>query len=154
MDFRLKNISDIEGTHWIEFNISGTSDNYKHWESDSKFLDEYVYNLFTDIFERHTLKFNYYSNTMYDISQLTQIKKDIINRIHEFSSGETLDDLICLSKKTANALNLSDPLNNCFENSDRNLKKLQDGIVRLCQEMVAFFQFCIDQNRTLWILGL
>lgn len=44
MDFELKNKSNIKGTCWIEFNISGTIVQFENWSKSSVYLEEYAYN--------------------------------------------------------------------------------------------------------------
>lgn len=77
MDFKLKDKSDIEGTCWIEFNISGTAKKYDYWAETSKYLDEFEYNLFTDIFERHAENFDYYGATKLDVVKQNSIISEI-----------------------------------------------------------------------------
>ena len=70
MDITLKNKNEIAGTYWIEFNVSGTRDNYTHWADNSKYLHEFAFNFYTDIFEKNEENFNYFGNTKFDKEQL------------------------------------------------------------------------------------
>src|ERR1044071_8641278 len=124
MDFSLKNKSDISGTHWIEFNVSGTATNYTHWADNSKYLDEYVYNFYTDIFEKATSDFNYYGDTKFDKEQLIKLRHEIENRVNILDDLHSLPDIIEFSKKTSYALNLTQDIEEMYHKQNGQQNKL------------------------------
>ena len=76
----LKNESDISGSNWIELNISGTESSYNHWSEDSKYIDEFAYTFYIDIFKKNSDNFDYYGDTRSGIEQIIQVKRDSDNR--------------------------------------------------------------------------
>ncbi|MCD4674884.1 MAG: hypothetical protein K8S18_02675 [Desulfobacula sp.] len=154
IDFKLKNRQEIEGTCWIEFNISGSADKYNHHAENSKYLDENAYNLFTDIFEKYASKFNYYGPTRFTIGQLEKIKKEIEKRANDLSLLTNLEDLIEFSDKTANSINLSNELRENYDQLNCQKDKIINDIKELCKDILEFLDKCIAEKQTLWILGL
>ena len=154
MDSTLKNKSDIAGTHWIEFNVSGTASNYKHWADNSKYLDEYAYNFYSDIFEKIADRFNYYGNTKFDKEQLGRLKQEIEKRIKIVDNLHTLQDIIEFSKKTSHALNLTQKIEETYNKQNGQRNKLSNDIKKLGHDLINLFDNCIQQDKTLWVLGL
>ena len=96
MEIILKNKQDIEGSNWIEFNISGTYDKYENWAEDSKYLDEESYESFYDIFEKHSPDFDYYGATSFNTLQLKNIKHDIATKSSEAAKERNFQDITTL----------------------------------------------------------
>ena len=154
MDISLKNKSDISGTHWIEFNVSGTMTDYKHWADNSKYLDEYAYNFYTDIFEKVTSNFNYYGDTKFNKEQLMKLKQEIERRVKTFDNLHSLPDIIEFSKKTSYALNLTQDIEETYYKQNGQQNKLTDDLKKLGNDLSHLFDTCIKQDKTLWVLGL
>lgn len=154
MNLELKSKNDISGTCWIEFNRSGTVDKFTNWDNDSKYLDEFAYNLFTDLFENNTDDFNYYGPSYFTSGQLTKIKRDFEKRINDYINLTSLTDLIEFSKKASNSLNLDHDLQEAYEQRNRQINKLTEDIHSLGKSLIAFFDKCILEQKSLWILGL
>lgn len=124
MDFSLKHKAEIEGSGWIEFNISGTEDSYNHWADDSRFLAEDAFQFYIDIFEKCSDRFNYFGDSYFDNVQLTTIKQEIEARTRQQDS---------LPKQ---------------DNSRAN------DIKKLGLELVSLIDDCLEHYKHLWILGL
>jgi len=154
MDFELKNKNEIVGTCWIEFNISGTASKYYHGADNSKYLQEYAYNLFTDIFEQYTDKFNYYGPTQFETEQLVKIKQVLIKRFNEIEELTTVQDLINYSEETINSPNLANELRENYKQLSGQEAKIKSKIQDLAQNLTKLIDKCIMDNNTLWILGL
>ena len=154
MDYTLKNKSDLEGTCWIEFNISGTVDSYEHWADNSKYLEEFAYNFYTDIFEERADNFNYYGDTKFDKEQLARIKLMIDNRIKTLDNLHTLQDIIEFSKKISHTLNLGHDIDATYNKLNGQHNKLVSDIKNLGHELSNLLAYCIKQDKTLWVLGL
>ena len=154
MNITLKNKSDITGTHWIEFNVSGTFKSYKRWADNSKYLDEYAYNFYTDIFEKVSDNFNYYGDTRFNKEQLKIVKQEIKNRIKTVDNLKTLQDIIKFSKKTSHALNLTQEIEEAYGKQNGQQNKLVSDIKKLGLDLSVFFDNCIQHDKPLIILGL
>jgi hypothetical protein len=154
MDISLKNKSDISGTHWIEFNVSGTMTEYKHWADNSKYLDEYAYNFYTDIFEKVTSNFNYYGDTKFNKEQLMKLKQEIERRVKTFDNLQSLPDIIEFSKRTSYALNLTQDIQETYYMQNGQQNKLIGDLKRLGNDLSHLVDICINQDKTLWVLGM
>lgn len=154
MDFTLKNKSELEGTCWVEFNISGTVDSYEHWADNSKYLDEFAYSFYTDIFEEKADNFTYYGDTKFSKEQLVRVKQEIDNRIKTVDNLHTLQDIIEFSKKTSHALNLIPEIEAAYNKLNGHQNKLISDIKKLGRELSNLLDNCISQDKPLWVLGL
>ena len=154
MNFNLKSKSELEGTCWIEFNISGTVDLYEHWADNSKYLDEYAYSFYTDIFEENADNFNYYGATKYEKEQLERLKQAVGDRIKIVERLGTIQDIIEFSKKTSHALNLRQNIEETSGKLDGRQHKIVVDIKKLGNDLSNLLDDCIVQNKPLWVLGL
>ena len=155
MDFKLKNISEIRGTCYIEFNIAGSIDKYAHWQDDSKYLyDEAAYNLFTDIFEQYTDRFNYYGPTMFTTEQVENIRKDVEIRSRQLGTLITLQELIDFSILITDSANPANELEYNYEQLNSQIGELFADIRELGRDMTEFLTRCVEENKILWVLGL
>ncbi len=154
MDINLKNKSDIKGTHWIEFNVSGTLNNYNHWADNSKYLDEYAYNFYTDIFAKVSDNFNYYGDTRFNKEQLKRLQQEIKNRIRIIDNLKTLQDIVEFGNKTSHALNLTQEIEHVYDKQNGQQNKLVSDIKKLGHDLSDLFDNCIQHDKPLIILGL
>ena len=154
MDITLKNKIDITGTHWIEFNVSGTLNNYKHWADNSKYLDEYAYNFYTDIFEKVADNFNYYGDTRFGKEQLKRLKQEIKDRISFVDNLNTLQDIIEFGNKTSHAINLTQEIEEACSKNIGQSNKIVSDIKQLGHDLSDLIDNCIQQDKTLIVLGL
>ena len=154
MDISLKNKSDISGSHWIEFNVSGTTTDYTHWADSSKYLDEYAYNFYTDIFEKASSNFNYYGDTKLDKEELVKLKQEIEHRIKTFDDLHSLPDIIEFSKQTSYALNLTQDIEETYYKQNGEQNKMIVDLKKLGSDLSHLLDTCIKQGKTLWVLGL
>jgi hypothetical protein len=154
MDIILKNKEDIAGTQWIEFNVSDKADGWHHWADNSKYLDEYSYNFFTDIFEKVSINFNYYGETTFKNEQLIDLRQSIENRITTLDEFDTIQDIIELSKRTSFAFDLTEEIEGLSEKQGFNLKNFINEIKSLGRDLVLLVDKCIEKKETLVVLGL
>jgi hypothetical protein len=153
MDIALKNKSDITGTYWIEFNVSRTLNNYKYWADNSKYLCEYAYNFYTDIFEKVADNFNYYGDTGFTKEQLKRLKNEIKNRIKNVDTLNTLQDIIEFGKKTSHALNLTEEIEKEYNKQNNQPNKIISDIKQLGHGLLDLLDNCIQHDKILIVLG-
>jgi hypothetical protein len=154
MDITLKNKEEITGTHWIEFNVTDTLHDLKHWSDDSKYLDECAYNLFTDIFEESAIDFNYYGHTKFDNEQLLTLKRGIDQRISTLDKLKTLQDVIDLSKNTTHALDLTQQIREIGKRHGFQEDKFIHDIKSLGENLSRLIDKCIQRDKALIVVGL
>ncbi len=154
MDIVLNNKKEISGTHWIEFNTTGTLSHYNYYDDNSKYLNEYAYNFFTDIFEKVADTFNYYGETRFDKEKLLKLKQEIKNRIDTIGQLHTLEDIIILAEKTSNSLDLTHFIESTSDKQTSQHYKLVIDLEKLGQDLYEMIDNCIKQDKVLRILGI
>ena len=152
MDFLLKNKKGINGTNMIEFNISGTVNSYNYWADNSKYLDEFAYNFYTDLFEKIAKDFNYYGNTKFEKEQLIILKQEINYRTNTVGNLHSLQELVQFGEKTSHALNLTNNIEEMWNQQNGHI--LLSNLKKLGIDLSDLLDCCIKEDRTLWVLGL
>ena len=120
----LRRKSDITGTHWIEFNISGNLTRYAFWDVHSKYLDESTYGLFVDILESQNSSFEYYGPTLFKYQALSALPDMIRERMEQINRFGNLTELVAFYRSKPGILNLSAYLRNAYEFRKKDMESL------------------------------
>lgn len=138
---------------YVEFNVSGTTGHFKHWDDESLFLDESVFQLFADCFEKSTGKFNYYGPTRYEQDDLHKLLKELNQydrRLQQITSYETLQKVI--SSLFGGTYFLRD-LKESFELST-NWNNVASSLVNVNRTLCDLVYQCIQEGKYLWVIGI
>jgi len=137
--------------NFVEFNFTGDNDGFVRCDSESKYLDTAVFNLFIDCFERTNNLFDYFIPSRYNVRNFLPLIKEL-----ELKKAELF--------KIDNADNLKNYLlNKTFGNQFiQNLKKLDiisdwkeilNKFIKILDDLKLLLQFCLENECTLWIIG-
>jgi hypothetical protein len=149
----IKLLKDIKGGPYVEFNISGGED-YIHWSESSYFLDESIYGMFYECFDRVSHSFNYYGPTMFVGEKLQELKRELeINSLY-LAEIKSLFQLLKYLKRNNSGTNLltemdeeSSDWRNNYQDVINNLRNVNNGLASIIRR-------CISEKRVLWVLGI
>lgn len=99
---QLYDYSEIKGTAFVEFNISGTVDKYKFNQKDSLYMRDNDYEMISKIFEKYSDNFNYFGPTLYEIPAIRNLRKELVEKSDKESSKdrkEVFEELSALMRK-------------------------------------------------------
>lgn len=137
---------------FVEFNITGDSENYNRCDNESLYLNTNIFNIYVGCFERSNHLFDFTVPTMYNsrkfiplINELALNLKDLlsINNIEQFRKylkgvflGDDLIKTIC-------------DFDPDYENNWRtHMRKL----IQINRHIMRLIDTCIEEERTLWII--
>jgi hypothetical protein len=151
----LRNIDQIRGTGWVEFNISGTPEKFDFNQEDSRYLDESGYNLFVDIVEKNSASFNYYGPSLVGLTNLQALKLDLENRRSEMSGIRTIDEFIVFAKYKKFQPDFINEMVEFKNSLDERLDK--ENLIDtnpLMNDINEVVDKCMKEKRVLWVLGI
>lgn len=139
--------------NFVELNVTGTEESYNKIDPESYFLDSVVFNLFAQCFEKANKLYEYYQPTKYNTRFIIPLRNNLLTHITLLEQIRTLaefQDFIggkVLGKEFLLALVQSDKI--WTDHWSQYHKKL----IILSREIMEIVDFCIDEDRILWVIG-
>jgi len=85
-------IFNTDTLNFVELNITGDNNNYRRCDSESKYLDSTVFNIFTSCFENANKLYDYISPTKYNSRKIIPLRNELINSLEDFDSIKSKDE--------------------------------------------------------------
>ena len=146
-------IYDSKNLNFVELNCTGTDRECIKCDSQSKFLDTEVFNLFVDCFEKANNLYEYYEPTKFNSRYIVPLRNRLLTNLTILEKINSLSDF-------------QDNINSKVHGKDflirliRNDKNWTDRwmmyaekLIKINKELIDFVDFCIDEDRILWVIG-
>jgi hypothetical protein len=139
--------------NFVELNITGTEETYNKCDSESRYLDCLVFNLFTECFEKANQLYEYYNATKYNTRFIIPLRNNLqthLARLTQINTPAEFQDFISgkvLGKEFLLALVKSD------KNWTDQWEKYHKKMLIVSQEILNLVDFCVDEDRILWVIG-
>jgi hypothetical protein len=146
-------IYDSKNLNFVELNCTGTEVEYNKCDPESKFLDAYVFNLYVDCFEKANNLYEYYEPTKFNTRYIVPLRNrlltnlTILEKVNSLSEFQDNINSKVHGKEFLRRLIRDDK--NCTDRWMFYLEKL----VNINKELLDFIDFCIDEDRILWVIG-
>ena len=139
--------------NFVELNTTGTEETYNKCDPESRYLDCLVFNLFTECFEKANQLYEYYDATKYNTRFIIPLRNNLMTHLSQLQKIDTLAEFEkyisgkILGREFMTALVKSDK--KWMERWTQYHKKL----VAISKEILDLVDFCIDEDRILWVIG-
>ena len=138
---------------YVEFNVSGTTDHFHHWDDESLFLDETVFQLFADCFDKSADNFNYYGATKYGKDNLRRLFKELNKNDRLLQQITSYDSLQKVISSLFGGIYFLQELNESSDlSSDWN--SIAFSLVSINHTLCDLVSQCIQKEKYLWVLGI
>jgi hypothetical protein len=144
---------DSKQLNFVELNITGTNNQYVKCDPESKFLDSVVFNLFTECFERANSLFEYYGPTKFNSRYIVPLRNRLLTNLTELDQIRSLADLQDHINKKVLGKDFLRSLVALDRNWSGRWKDYHERLVKLNRELLDLVDFCIDEDRILWVIG-
>ena len=139
--------------NFVELNITGDNNNYKRCDSESKYLDSNVFNLFTNCFENANKLYDYFGSTKYNSRKIIPLRNELLQNHYELEKLKSKDEFNnWISDKLFGRAfidELSKEDNNWLEKWESIAAQLRQVI----KDIVDLTEKCADEERILWVIG-
>ena len=139
--------------NFVELNITGTEEVYKKCDSESRYIDTSVFNLFTECFEKSNNLYEYFDATRYNPRHIIPLRNQLqthlsrIQDIRDLAGFQSfLDD-----KAFGKAFLLE--LVRCDKTWADHWSAYHSKLLKINQELLELIDFIIDEDRILWVIG-
>ncbi len=139
--------------NFVELNITGSEEIYNKLDPESLYVDSTVFNILTQCFESANKLYEYYMATKYSTRHIIPLRNNLLTHLTKLERLNTLTefrDFISakiLGKEFLLALVKMDK--NWIDHWSSYHKKL----LTLSREVLELIDFCIDEDRILWVIG-
>ncbi|MEE4196656.1 MAG: hypothetical protein V2I54_03355 [Bacteroidales bacterium] len=137
----------------VELNTTGDNDNYIKGDSESKYVEGEVFNIFTSSFENANKLYEFFGATKYNARKIVPLRNELISNLQALKKIDSLKafknhiNQIFLGQDFIDELTKEDPQ---WENTwDFYLKKL----IKLNEGLIDITEKCIEEQRILWVIG-
>jgi len=137
----------------VELNTTGDNDNYIKGDSESKYVESEVFNLFTKCFENANKLYEFFGATKYNTRNIVPLRNELIQKLETFENIKNYNDFqniidqVFLGQEFIDELTLED------KNWKDNWKKHVDQLITLNKGLIAMTDKCIEEQKVLWVIG-
>lgn len=137
----------------VELNTTGDNENYIKGDSESKYVESEVFNIFTTCFENANKLYEFFGATKYNARKIVPLRNELIAKLDSFKKIDSLKafkehiNKIFLGQDFIDELTKEDP--KWGEKWDYYLQKL----IKLNEGIIEITEKCIEEQRILWVIG-
>jgi hypothetical protein len=150
LGMELKILRNIKRGPYYELNTTGN-----HWDGSSIILEEGVFDFFSESFYISNHKLNYFGPNTYEGKELLKLQTELTkfgNKLESVRSSESLTFLINNTQMGANLLRGLEADNKQFLKD--KWKYITSLLIEINKALLTLIQLCINNNQTLWVLGI
>ncbi len=144
---------DNKQLNFVELNSTGTNNQYVKCDPESKFVDSVVFNLFSECFEKANSLYEYYGHTKFNTRYIVPLRNQLLTnltyleRVNALAEFQSYINGKILGKEFLLALVRLD------KNWSSRWMIYHEKLVKLNKEILDLVDFCIDEDRILWVVG-
>ena len=137
----------------VELNTTGDNDNYIKGDSESKYVESEVFNLFTGSFENANKLYEFFGATKYNTRNIVPLRNELLSKLESFKDIKTYEqfqkylDQIFLGQEFIDELTREDP------DWKKNWKKYVNQLIKLNEGLISITDKCIEEQKVLWVIG-
>jgi hypothetical protein len=139
--------------NFVELNITGDNDNYESIDSESKFLESEVFNIFISCFENSNKLFDYFGPTKYNSRKIIVLRNQLIENFETLKAIETIDHFMAFIDGIFLGNNFILSLENLDKNWKSNWKIYVGKLIKVNAALIELVDLCVEQDRILWVKG-
>ena len=137
----------------VEINTTGDNENYIKGDSESKYVESEVFNLFANCFENANKLYEFFGATKYNSRKIVPLRNELSNKLEKLENIKSLEDFenhldqVFLGQEFIDELNIED--SKWKDNWSFYLNKL----ITLNKGLIEIADKCIEEQKVLWVIG-
>ena len=137
----------------VEINTTGDNENYIKGDSESKYVQGEVFNIFTNCFENASKLYEFFGATKYNSRKIVPLKNELLNKLKSFEAINNLDEFhdhlsqVFLGQEFIDELTIED------KDWETKWKFYLDKLIEVNKGLVQIADRCIEEQQVLWVIG-
>ena len=137
----------------VELNTTGDNENYIKGDSESKYAQSEVFNLFANCFENANKLYEFFGETKYNSRKIVPLRNELINKLEALEAINSLEDFqnylnqVFLGQEFIAELVAED------KNWIDNWGTYKDKVIEVNKGLIEITDKCIEEEKVLWVIG-
>jgi hypothetical protein len=137
----------------VELNTTGDNENYIKGDSESKYAQSEVFNLFASCFENANKLYEFFGETKYNSRKIVPLRNELMNKLKALEEIKSLEDFnnhlnqVFLGQEFIDELSVED------ENWKDNWQTYKDKVIEVNKGLIDITDKCIEDQKVLWVIG-
>jgi len=144
---------DAEYFNIVELNITGDNENYIKGDSESKYLESEVFNLFANCFEKANKLYEFYGATKYNSRNIVPLRNELKNKLELMEKIDSLEEFIEFIDSIFLGADFFDELNDDDKDWKKNWNKYFGLLTNVLKNIIKLIEKCIEEQQILWVIG-
>ncbi|HNY08290.1 MAG TPA: hypothetical protein PKO42_00235 [Tenuifilaceae bacterium] len=137
---------------FIEFNITGDSENYNRCDDESLYLNTNVFNIFASCFERSNHLFDFISPTLYNSRNFIPLRNELLHNLETLLVIKNIAEFQNYMTGIFLGKDLLKVLMDYGPNFERHWRGYMRKIIQVNRHLMRLIDQCIDEERVLWVI--
>jgi len=137
----------------VELNTTGDNENYIKGDSESKYVESEVFNLFTSCFENANKLYEFFGATKYNTRNIVPLRNELASKLESFLEINSYNDFQKHLDQVFLGQEFIDELTREDKDWKTNWKKYVDQLIELNKGLIAIAERCIEEQKVLWVIG-
>ncbi|HUX53186.1 MAG TPA: hypothetical protein VMV56_02095 [Williamwhitmania sp.] len=139
--------------NFVEFNITGNSDIYFKCDSESKFLNIDIFNIFAGCFERSNHLYDFYGATKFNSRNLIPLINELKENMNHIKAINSLEEMREYLSSIFMGKNLFEELERRDKNWKARWRAYVRKLIQISQSLISLCELCVTEERTMWVIN-
>lgn len=144
---------DAEYLNIVEFNTTGDNDNYIKGDSESKYIESEVFNLFANSFEKSNKLYEFYGATKYNSRNIVPLRNELKQELELLEKIKSFNDFNSFIENVFLGGEFVEELEKDHKDWKSNWEKYLQLLVNVIKDIIKLTEKCIEEQRILWVIG-
>ncbi|NOQ26633.1 MAG: hypothetical protein GQ564_14840 [Bacteroidales bacterium] len=137
----------------VELNTTGDNENYIKGDSESKYTQSEVFNLFASCFENANNLYEFFGETKYNSRNIVPLRNELINKLAVLKAINKLEEFqnhlnqVFLGQEFIDQLLVED------KQWMDNWETYRDKLIHVNKGLIEITDKCIEEQKVLWVIG-
>lgn len=137
----------------VELNTTGDNENYIKGDSESKYVESEVFNLFTSCFEKANNLYEFFGATKYNTRNIVPLRNELLSKLEALEDIKSLEDFQNHLDQVFLGQEFIDELTEEDKDWKDKWKFYLDKLIKVNKGLVAITDKCIEEQKILWVIG-
>jgi len=150
MRFELYGVNSL---NFVEFNITGNPELFQQCDKGSFYMDSEIFSLFSECFERSNNLYDYFGPTKYNTRNIVILLNELRNMHSNIREIKSYNQFLDYASDKFMGSNFVLELEKIDKNWRLNWELYCTKLLEINQQMTNLINRCMDEEKTLWIIG-
>ncbi|MDA3952360.1 MAG: hypothetical protein PF485_01850 [Bacteroidales bacterium] len=137
----------------VELNTTGDNENYIKGDSESKYAQSEVFNLFASCFENANKLYEFFGATKFNSRKIVPLRNELNNKLEAFENIKSLAEFQEHLKQVFLGQEFVDELMVEDKNWMDKWETYRDKLIQVNIDLLEIVDKCIEEQKVLWVIG-